>query len=467
MRNGIDYRPPLARTSSLGLQHVLIMYTGAITVPLIIGPAIGLSTEEVSMLVNADLLVCGITTIIQAFGLGKYVGIKWPVVQGASFTAIAPMIAAANGHGIQAMYGSLIVAGIVAFVLAPVFANARPYLPPMVTGVAMVMVGFSLVGSGAGLIAGRDPSAPEYGNGEALALAGGVLLIIILLNRFARGFLNQIAVMVAVVVGTIVAVPMGLADFSGVGQGDIVAFVPPFFFGPPTFELSAIIPMVVVMALIMAESMAYIYALGEGLDQEVTPREMAAGLRVDGLGTILGGVFNAFASTTFSQNVGLVQITGVRSRYVTGAAGTILVLLGILPVVGRTVAEIPGPVIGGAAVVMFAMVAAVGMKSLRRVDYGKNHNLLIIAIATVAGVVPIAAPTFYQIIPHQLEMVIGNGIVASLIVGFLLNLLFNKPWQEHTSSFSGPVAPSAIGAGMDGAMNDAAVSGADRPKPAE
>lgn len=447
----VNSLPRADRVVVFGLQHVLIMYSGAITVPLVVGPAIGLSTYQTGQLVNADLLVCGIATLVQSLGLTKWIGIKLPIIQGASFTAIAPMVAAAKGYGIPAMFGSLLVAGVFAFLVAPLFGKGRRFLPPLVTGTTMIIVGVSLVKSGTGLIAGQDATATDYASAGRLALAGGVLLLIILITRFFKGYFGQTAVLIGLVAGTLVAIPMGFVDFSTVadapGFGDIVFFR----FGAPTFSLSAIIPMLIAMLVILAETSAYIFAVGETLDRKITDKGLTKALRADAVGSVVGSALGGFASTTFSQNVGLLEMTGVKSRFTTAASGAILVILGFLPALGQIIASIPGPVVGAAAMIMFAMVSAVGVKSLRGVHYSGNHNILILAVALVAGMVPVAAPAFYHIFPSDLTLIMSSSITATLIVAFILNLLFNHPWRRDAGGMAG--------SGAAGPADSAAVFG--------
>jgi xanthine permease len=432
----VDERLPLGRLTVLGLQHVLVMYAGCVAVPLIVGGALGLDGPTIAVLVNADLFVAGVVTIVQSLGIGKILGVRLPIVAGATFTALNPMILIGAKYGMPAVYGAILCAGVFGLLIAKPFAKIIHLFPPLVTGTVITIIGLSLIDAGAGLIAGNDPSAPGYGNLSHLALAGAIILLIVLINRFARGFLVSLAVLIGLIFGVAVAALMGLVDFSSVGDAGWFGLAEPFYFGAPKFEVAAIISMCVVMLVIYVESTADMIAVAALTEKEISENDIARGLAADGVSGILAGVFNSFLDTAFAQNVGLVQVTRVRSRFVVTAAGIILVLLGLIPKLGEVIAAIPGPVIGGAALVMFATVTAVGIRSLRRVEFEGNNNLLIIAISLGAGMVPVVAPTFYDRMPDELQIIFGSSITTTVIIVFLLNLLFNvfpRPAPPATS----------------------------------
>ncbi|WP_275422951.1 nucleobase:cation symporter-2 family protein [Paractinoplanes tereljensis] len=319
----------------------------------------------------------------------------------------------------------MLCAGVFGLLIAKPFAKIIHLFPPLVTGTVITIIGLSLIDAGAGLIAGNNPDDPGYGNLSHIALAGAIILLIVLINRFAKGFLVSLAVLIGLIFGVVVAALMGLVDFAGVGDAGWFGLARPFYFGAPKFQAAAIISMCVVMLVIYVESTADMIAVGGLVDREPTENDIARGLAADGLSGILAGTFNSFLDTAFAQNVGLVQVTKVRSRFVVTAAGIILVLLGLIPKLGAIIAAIPGPVIGGAALVMFATVTAVGIRSLRKVDFDGNHNLLIVAISLGAGMVPVVAPAFYDRMPDELQIILGSSITTTVIIVFLLNLLFN------------------------------------------
>jgi xanthine permease len=413
------------RLGVLGLQHVLIMYAGTVAVPLIVGAALHLPKDTIALLVNADLFTCGIATFIQAFGIWKVLGIRLPVVAGATFTAVTPMILIGSKFGLPAMYGAMIASGVFGLIVAKPFSAVLRFFPPLVTGTVITVIGLSLIGAGAGLIAGNDPTAKDYALPGNLGLAALVIAIITVIARFTSGFFNQIAVLLGLVIGTAISAFMGIADFSSVAHAPLFGLSTPLRFGPPVFNVTAIISMCVVLLVTYTESTADMLAVAEIVDRKIGPNDLARGLATDGLSALIGGFFNSFPDTAFAQNVGLVSLTRVRSRYVVATAGGILVLLGLLPPLGEIIASIPGPVVGGAALVMFAMVTSVGVRTLHRATFEGNNNLLVVAIAIGVGLLPTVAPSIYKNMPDDFQVIFGSSITSTVIVVFALNLFFN------------------------------------------
>lgn len=435
-RHPVDTPLPLGRLGLLGLQHVLVMYTGCVTVPLVFGAAAHLDVSTVALLINADLFVAGLVTMIQALGVGKLLGVRLPVVAGATFSAVTPMILIAGEYGIRAVYGSMIAAGLFGLLVAVPFSRALRFFPPLVSGVVITVIGLSLIGVAAGLITGRDPSAPDHAAPGHLALAAGVVLVIVAVGRFARGFLSQIGVLIGLVAGTGVAVLMGLTDFSGVSGAGWFGIAAPLHFGAPQFPPAAVISMCVVMLVTFTESTADMLAVGEMTGRRPSRGDLARGMAADGLSAVIGGFMNAFVDTVFAQNVGLVGMTKVRSRYVAAAAGLFLVLLGLVPKLGEAVAALPGPVVGAAGLVMFAMVASVGIGILRKVEFEGTDNLLVVAVALGAGMLPVAVPDVYHAFPAWVQVVGGSAITSATLAAFVLNLFFN-----HLGRTGRPVDP--------------------------
>ncbi|WP_326625146.1 MULTISPECIES: nucleobase:cation symporter-2 family protein [unclassified Streptomyces] len=443
-RHPVDQVLPPGRLGILGLQHVLVMYTGCVTVPLVFGSAAKLNTSTIGLLINADLLVAGLITLIQALGIGKLLGVRLPVVAGATFTAVTPMILIAGEYGMQAVYGSMIAAGVFGLIVAVPFARAVRFFPPLVSGSVITVIGLSLIGVAAGLIAGLDPTAKDYAAPSHLALAGGIILLIIVVSRFTHGFVAQIGVLLGLVCGTLVAVPMGLTDFSSVGQADWLGVSSPFHFGAPQFPIAAVISMCVVMLVTFTESTADMLAVGEMTGRPLSKHDLARGLAADGVSGILGGIMNGFLDTVFAQNVGLVGMTKVRSRYVAAVAGGILVLLGLVPKLGEIVASLPEPVIGAAGLVMFATVTAVGIKTLHKVEFEGTNNLLIVAVSIGIGMLPVVAPSIYHAFPTWFQIIGGSAITSATLAAFLLNLLFNHTGGRGKSATAERVSATEV-----------------------
>lgn len=433
----VDEVPPVRQLAAFGLQHVLAMYAGAVAVPLIVGSAMKLSAADLAYLITADLLVCGIATLIQCIGFWRF-GVRLPIMQGCTFAAVSPMVLiGTTGGGLPAIYGSVIVAGLAIMLLAPVFGKLLRFFPPLVTGTVILIIGLSLLPV-AGNWAAGGVGAADFGEPKNLGLAAFVLLVVVGVQRFAPVFLSRIAVLTGIVVGLAVAIPFGFTDFDGVGDADWLGVSTPFHFGAPTFEFSAIVSMLVVALVTMTETTGDLIAVGEMTDRKVEPRSLADGLRADGLSTVLGGVFNTFPYTAYAQNVGLVGMTRVRSRWVVAAAGGILVLLGLLPKLGAVVAAVPAPVLGGAGLVMFGTVAASGLRTLAQVDFKGNNNLTVVAVSVAVGMLPVGVPAVYEKFPDWFQTVMNSGISAGCLTAIVLNLLFN-----HLPSKGGSVAPEA------------------------
>ncbi|MEV6113935.1 nucleobase:cation symporter-2 family protein [Streptomyces sp. NPDC052109] len=420
----VDEVPPVRQLAALGLQHVLAMYAGAVAVPLIVGGAMRLTPAALAYLITADLLVCGVATLIQCVGFWRF-GVRLPIMQGCTFAAVSPMVLiGTTGGGLPAIYGSVIVAGLAIMLLAPVFGGLLRFFPPLVTGTVILIIGVSLLPV-AGNWAGGGAGAKDFGEPKNLALAAFVLVVVLAVQRFAPAALGRIAVLIGIVVGVAVAVPFGFTDFSGVADADWVGISTPFHFGAPAFRVSAIVSMLVVALVTMTETTGDLIAVGELTGRKAEPRPLADGLRADGLSTVLGGVFNTFPYTAYAQNVGLVGMTRVRSRWVVAAAGGILVLLGLLPKLGAVVAAVPAPVLGGAGLVMFGAVAASGLRTLARVDFKGNNNLTVVAVSVAVGMLPVGVPTVYEKFPDWFRTVMNSGISAGCLSAIALNLLFN------------------------------------------
>ncbi|TDH62198.1 purine permease [Dankookia rubra] len=424
----VDTVPPAPKLLALALQHVLVMYAGAVAVPLIIGRAAKLPPDQVALLVNADLFACGIATLIQSLGIGPF-GIRLPVMMGVTFAAVGPMVAMATNPdlGLLGIFGAVIAAGIVTMLIAPFVSRLLPLFPSVVTGTIILMIGISLMRVGVNWAAGAaSPAMPGYGDPLHLGMAAGVLVLILLVTKHARGFLANVSVLVGIVAGCAVAWGIGHMGFAKVAAAPWFAPVTPFAFGMPRFDLVAIVTMSIVMVVVMIESAGMFLALGEMTGRRVDQAALTRGLRTDGIGTLIGGIFNTFPYTSFSQNVGLVGVTGVTSRYVTAVGGGVMLAMGLVPKLGALVESVPLFVLGGAGIVMFGMVAATGVRILSGVDYqGNRHNLYIVAIAIGFGLIPLVAPQFFKAMPHALAPLLESGILLSALMAVVLNLYFN------------------------------------------
>ena len=470
----VDEVLPAPKLFTLGLQHVLVMYAGAVAVPLIVGRALALDPADVAFLISADLFVCGLVTLIQSFGATQWFGIKLPVMMGVTFAAVGPMVAMANTQGgpegARAIFGAIIAAGIISMIIAPVVSRMLRFFPPVVTGTIILVIGVSLMRIGInwifgnpfgptapqivnpdhaawlravtdGLTAGTVTGVPEVPGGLGLAprvnnpayaplgnilVSAIVLVSILLIARFGKGFVANISVLLGIVIGAIIAIAIGAMTFGKVADAAWFGVIAPFHFGMPTFDPVMVVTLTLVMIVVMIESTGMFLALGDMTGKPVTQPMLSAGLRTDGLGTLIGGIFNTFPYTSFSQNVGLVGVTGIRSRFVCVAGGLILIVLGLVPKMGALVESLPTMVLGGAGLVMFGMVAATGIRILGGVDFTKNrNNLFIVAVSLGFGMIPLIAPNFKMWMPHDLHPLIESGILLASVAAVLLNAFFN------------------------------------------
>ncbi|MBX9973756.1 nucleobase:cation symporter-2 family protein [Cytobacillus firmus] len=411
------------KVGTLGFQHVLAMYAGAVIVPLIVGPAIGLTAQQLAYLISIDLFTCGIATLLQVIG-GRHFGIRLPVILGCTFTAVGPMIAIGNLQGITAIYGAIIASGIIVMILSQFMSKIMRFFPPVVTGSVVAIIGVSLIPVAMNNAAGGLGS-PEYGSAQNLFLAAFTLVLIILMNRFFKGYMRAISVLLSLVAGTITAYFMGLVSFDEVSQASWFHVVQPFYFGFPTFNASAILTMTLVAIVSMIESTGVFLALGDVCERKLDSKDIKKGLRAEGLAVVIGGIFNAFPYTSFSQNVGLVALTKVKTRNVVIAAGVILMVLGLLPKVAALTTIIPMAVLGGAMIPMFGMVISSGIRMLSVVDFSKNENLLIVACSIGIGLGSAVVPQIFESLPTSARLLVENGIVLGSITAILLNLVFN------------------------------------------
>ena len=468
----VDEILPAGKLFVLGLQHVLVMYAGAIAVPLILGRALRLTPDQVTTLISTDLFICGVVTLIQSLGIGRYFGVRLPVMMGVTFASLGPMVAMANSNptiaGAQAIFGSIIGAGIVAILVAPIMSKLLRFFPPIVTGSIILVIGVSLMPVGINWIFGipagmtapliPDPdhilwlkemaalaaldnpipdmpsnltvsatvANPNYAPMLNVGVSIFVLSIILLVSKFFKGFLGNISVLVGIVSGSVVAAFYGKMHFEQIEKAKWFDLVTPFSFGMPTFDPVLVATMSIVMIVVMIESAGMFLALGEITNKKLSTEDLARGLRVDGLGTLIGGIFNVFPYTSFSQNIGLVGISGVKSRYVCVAGGLILMAMGLIPKLAALAESTPVFVLGGAGLVMFGMVAATGIRILSTVDFKSNrNNSLIIAISLGFGMIPTIAPKFLIWMPHAIHPLIDSGILLASVAAIFLNLLFN------------------------------------------
>lgn len=429
----VDEILPLPKLAIYGLQHVLAFYAGAVIVPILLAGAINLSTDQLIHLINADLFTCGIASLIQSVGFWK-VGVKLPLLQGVTFTAVGPMISigltqTTDGkpggvNGLLTIYGSVLVAGLFTFAIAPFFGKLVRFFPPVVTGTVITIIGLSLLPVAAGDAVTGPDGKQDPTNGKYLIYAIGTVLFIVLLQRLFRGFIATVAVLIGLVAGTLIAWSLGDANFGSVSSASVVGVTTPFHFGAPKFALAAIISMIIVMLITAVETTGDVFATAEIVEKRVGGEDVARALRADGLATFLGGLLNSFPYTCFAENVGLVRLTRIKSRYVVATAGVFMIILGLIPKAAAIVAGIPSPVLGGAGIAMFSTVAVVGFQTLTKVDFNDQRNTIIVATSVGLAIFVTAQPNVAKALPTNLQSLLGSGITIGSICAFVLYMVF-------------------------------------------
>lgn len=409
-----------SQAAILGLQHLLAMYSGSILVPIMIASALGYSSQQLTYLISTDIFMCGVATFLQ-LQLNKYFGIGLPVVLGVAFQSVAPLIMIGQKHGSGAMFGALIVSGVYVLLIAGFCSKIANFFPAIVTGSVITTIGLTLIPVAIGNM-GNNSEKPTA---QSLLLAAVTILIILLVNIFAKGFLKSIAILIGLMVGTIVASCMGLVDFTPVTQAPLMHVPTPFYFGIPKFEFSSIIMMCIIATVSLVESTGVYFALSDISKETLDSTRLRNGYRAEGIAILLGGIFNTFPYTGFSQNVGLVKLSGIKTRLPIYYAASFLILLGLLPKFGALAQIIPSPVLGGAMLIMFGFVSVQGMQMLARVDFEHNeHDFLIAAVSISAGV-GLNGSNLFNSLPTGLQMFFSNGIVMASVIAIALNLILN------------------------------------------
>lgn len=418
------------KAALLGLQHLLAMYSGAVAVPLLIGTALKFNSTQMTYLVSIDIFMCGVATILQLFR-NRYFGIGLPVVLGCAIQAVAPLQMIGKKFTIGTMYGAIIVAGVFVFLIAGYFSKIKKLFPPVVTGTLITVIGLSLIPVAIQNMGGGDSTAKDFGNPQNLVVAFATVAIILVFQVWGKGFWKSVSVLIGLVFGTIIASLMGMVSLTPVTEAAWFHLPQPFYFGAPHFEWSSSLTMIIIALVSMVESTGVFFALGDLLKKDIDENDLKKGYRAEALAQILGGVFNTFPYTTFSQNVGLLQLSGIKTKRPIYWAAGLLMFMGLLPKVGALVTIIPDAVLGGAMLVMFTMIAVQGMKMLKEVDFDDNRNILIVAISIGLGLGVTVYPQIFASLPETVQLFLSNGIVVASISATLLNLIFKGKNALH------------------------------------
>lgn len=418
------------KAAVLGLQHLLAMYAGAVAVPLLIGTGLGFNQEQMTYLISIDIFMCGLATLLQ-LTVNPFFGIGLPVVLGCAIQAVAPLILIGSTEGVGAIYGSIIASGIFVVLVAGFFSKIKKLFPPIVTGTVITVIGLTLIPVAIEKMGGGSATAPGFGDLTNLLLAFVTILLIVGVQLLGKGFIRSIAVLIGLIGGSILAAFLGRIDLGAIGQAPVFHVPQPFYFGKPTFEIWSILLMIIISMVSMVESTGVYFALGDITGKKVGEEQLKKGYRAEGLAVILGGIFNTFPYTGFSQNVGLVQLSGIKTRKPIYFSAFFLIILGLFPKIGAVAQIIPEPVLGGGMLVMFGMVAIQGIRMLLEVDFTNDKNLLIAAVSIGFGLGFNLMPELFSQLPETVQMFTGNGIVMSSITAIVLNLVFNGLKQDE------------------------------------
>ena len=431
-----DYTPPLGKAVPLGIQHVLAMFVSNVTPAIIVAGAAGFGFGSNSpdfhnmvYMIQMSMFLAGVATLLQTVGIGP-VGARLPIVQGTSFAFIPIMIPAVAGAGVAGMAGlmtGVVIGGIFHFFIGTFIGRIRYALPPLVTGLIVLMIGLALVKVGVEYAAGGVPlkGKPEFGNLENWSIALVVILVTLLLKFFTRGMLSVAAVLLGMVAGYAYAFAIGKVSFVAVGRAS-------WFTAPELFKFGWEINWAIIIGMCFMAVVSAIETVGDvsgitkgGANREATDKEVQGATYADGLGTAVAGLFGGLPNTSFSQNVGLVAMTGVMSRHVVTMGAVFLILCGLVPKFGAVIASMPITVLGGGVIIMFGMVTASGVRMLSDVDWN-SRNMVIFALSLSVGLGLQLAPEALQHLPDTVRVLMTSGLFPAAVLSIVLNLVLPK-----------------------------------------
>ena len=415
-------KPPFLISLIYAFQHLLAAFNGIIAVPLIVGGSLGLSKFDISYYVSCAIFSAGIATFFQSIGIGK-IGARMPCVMGTDFTFVGPSISVGKKFGIAAVFTTTFITGFTEVIYSKFIPFLKKIFPTLVSSIVVSLIGLTLIPVSIDWMAG-GVGAPDYGSLQNLFLSLFVIFTIIIINLIRNEFLASISVFLGIVLGYIIAIFMRKVDFSIVFTQPYIHIPIPFYFGFK-FNFIMILPFIIAYIVTTIETIGDLTAIGEVSGKPVTNKELEQGILADGVGSILGGILNAGANTSFSQNIGIIPITGVASRYVVAITGVILMIMGLFPKLGAIVAIMPPSVLGGAALIMFGMVASTGIMNLKR-EITNLRNLLIIALSFGFGLGVVIRPEILKNLPEFLKILFSSGITTGTITAILLNLILPK-----------------------------------------
>lgn len=419
---GVDEKPQILMQILLGLQHIFAAFGGIIVVPIVISAALGFDTKTSTTLISAAILAAGIATFIQSKGIGP-IGARVACIMGTDFTFVAPAIVVGSKYGLAGIFGGTILGALLVIILSFFVKPLMKLFPPIVTGTVVCLIGLTLLPVSIDWAAGGAGVA-DYGSLKNVSIALLIMTVTLLLNHYGKGLVSSASILIGMVVGYIVCIPLDMIDFSSVSQATWVSFPKVWEYGVD-FNLKVLLPFIPAYFVTIIGTVGCLKAIAEVSGVGSDEKRIGAGVLSDGVGSMLAGVFGALPNTSFSQNIALIPLTKVASRYVTMMAGILLVILGLFPKFAALINIMPQPVLGGVGIVMFGTVAAAGIQTLSRVKLN-NRNVLIIATSIGLGLGVTFRPEFISQLPEALKMIFSSGISTGTIVALVLNVILRE-----------------------------------------
>lgn len=446
MKNSVIYqldgKPKLSEAIPLGLQHILAMFVGNVTPLIIISGALGLSLDDKTMLVQCSMLVSGLVTLIQCYRLGPF-GAKLPIVMGTSFGFVSVAIAVGSKYGYEGILGACLAGSLIEIVFGTYVRKIRRFFPPVVTGTVVLAIGISLLPTGINYFAG-GVGASDFGSISNLLLGTIVLVTVLFCKQYTKGITSIASILIGLVVGYIVAIFMGKIDFSQLSTMSMISVPMPLKFGFE-FHIDAIFAFVCMFMVSGVETVGDITAIAHsGIGRDATDEEISGGVMADGLGSMIAAIFNSMPTTSFGQNVGLIAMTKVINRHVVATGAVFLIVAAIFPKFGGLISLMPSSVLGGASVMMFAMIAVSGIKLITSEPLD-NRNSTIVAVALGIGVGLTLVPGVLSQMPESIQLIFGDsGLVVVAIIAIILNIVLPKESKVESKNVQTIKAKSQV-----------------------
>jgi uracil-xanthine permease len=439
----VDEILPLPQLFLFGLQHVLVMAASPITAAFLVSRALNFSPSLTLNLISATFLICGLGTLLQSFGPLGF-GARLPFIMVPGGAPIVIFVTIAQQTNLATAAGAVIVTAIAYFIILPIFARCLRFFPRLVIGTILLLVAINLVKIYGGIITGQ-PGSPNFAAPLSILMALATIVFTLLFARFLTGMWRQLSVLLGLGLGACVSAAFGMMSVADVATGAIVSVPTLFPFGWPSFDIVAAVPLIVFSVISMAEATGQTVAIAEVVGKDIEPgKDVPKTIRGDALASLVGGCLGTSLIITSGENIGIVRATGIRSRYVTAAGGIILIALALLAPIGRLINDIPGSVVGGTAIIVFCVIAVMGVDMLRKTDLGEQGNLFTLAAALAMGLLPILVPGLYSKFPQSAQLVLGNGLAAGTLTAVLFNIIFHHVRMPGRGAASTPPAVTGV-----------------------